>query len=213
MQMTFSGVPGFPLGHQPLYVKPWTWAWLQSLSLLQGPPMGLPPGGGPGQALPHLPSEQISPAGHWPQSSLQPHPSGIDPHTAPCCWQVRQAGKHWLPQQAPPAPHVHLSVAPHPSGMLPQKPAGQVLGTQLLFWQEPLTQLCPDAQDPQVMRPPQPFEMLPHVTPCAEHVVGMQPPPVPPVPLVPPAPPLPHVPHPLDVTSPTQMTSQLIWQQ
>src|SRR5205814_7405667 len=58
------------------------------------------------------------------QSSVPPHPSGIDPHSAPACGQVIGVQPHFL--DTPPPPQVaggvhrpHSIVPPQPSGTVP----------------------------------------------------------------------------------------------
>jgi hypothetical protein len=71
-----------------------------------------------------------------------------------------------------------FSVFPHPSGMLPQLLDGHVLGVHVWATHTLFVHVALTAQVPQLSVAPQPSGMLPQFLPCAEHVVGVQPPPV-----------------------------------
>ena len=76
-----------------------------------------------------------------------------------------------------------LSVPPQPSGIVPQELAGQVFGVHVCVTQTLLVQVALTGQVPQLSVPPQPSGIVPQFLPWAEHVVGVQPPPVWQVPL------------------------------
>jgi hypothetical protein len=74
------------------------------------------------------PPPQTIAIGHDLQSSVPPHPSGIDPHSAPACAQVIGVQPHFL--DTPPPPQVaenvhrpHSIVPPHPLPPVPLPPA------------------------------------------------------------------------------------------
>jgi hypothetical protein len=91
----------------------------------------------------------------------------------PLGWQVL------LGAQASPVGQVpQLSVPPHPSGMEPQLLPGHVLGVQVWVTHTLFVHVALTAHVPQFSVLPQPSGRLPQFLPCAEHVVGVQPPPV-----------------------------------
>jgi hypothetical protein len=97
----------------------------------------------------------------------------------PVGWQVL------LGEQVSPLGHVpQLSVPPQPSGIVPQLFVGQVFGLHVCVTHTLFVHVALTGHVPQLSVPPHPSGMLPQFFPCAEHVVGVQPPPVWQVPLV-----------------------------
>jgi hypothetical protein len=89
-----------------------------------------------------------------------------------------------LGEQVSPLGHVpQLSVPPHPSGIVPQLFVGQVFGVHVCVTHTLFVHVALTAHVPQFSDPPHPSGMLPQFLPCAEQVVGVQPPPVWQVPL------------------------------
>src|SRR5690606_18793272 len=114
---------------------------------------------------------QISPFGHWPQSTTSPQPSPIEPHSASTSSQLSgsQPGPpgppHLFGSVAPqtwPSGHgPHWMMSPQPSPMAPHSApcASQVVGVQL------------GVQLPQFSTPPQPSGITPQRSP---HSIGVQ---------------------------------------
>jgi hypothetical protein len=72
-----------------------------------------------------------------------------------------------------PLSQLDVSAVPVQVRSCPQLPGPDVVPEPHLL----LVQLCPAGQVPQLRVPPQPSEMMPHVAPCAEQVVGVHVPP------------------------------------
>ena len=124
--------------------------------------------------------EHVSPAGHEPQLSVPPQPSGMLPHEfVGQVLGVHVLVTHTLPVHVALVAHVpQLRVPPQPSGMLPQffDWAAQVVGVHVPpVWHVPLVHVSPTGQV-QLIVPPQPSETLPHAlpTPPEPHVFGTQ---------------------------------------
>jgi hypothetical protein len=90
----------------------------------------------------------------------------------PLGWQVL-LGAHVCPLGHVP----QLSVPPQPSGIVPQEFAGQVFGVHVCVTHTLFVQVALTGHVPQLSVLPQPSEIVPQFLACAEHVVGVQPPP------------------------------------